>query len=169
MGAVYALVGRSADGVSLLLQGLESRFAKDMAVEQAPCRLTLAEAQALAGRLEEARDLAERVLVLACEHQERGREAYALRLLGDIAAQDDPTASSLAERHYRQALDLVAELGMAPLRAHCHLGLGTLFAKMRQPALARVNLATAIDLYRALDMTFWLPQAETALAQVEER
>ena len=30
----------------------------------------------------------------------------------------------------------------------------------------RAVLATAIDLYRAMDMTFWLPQAETALAQV---
>ena len=32
---------------------------------------------------------------------------------------------------------------------------------------ARAALATAIDLYRAMDMTFWLPQAEAALAQVE--
>jgi hypothetical protein len=28
-------------------------------------------------------------------------------------------------------------------------------------------LATAIDLYRIMDMTFWLPQAEAALAQVK--
>ena len=31
----------------------------------------------------------------------------------------------------------------------------------------RAALATAITLYRAMDMTFWLPQAEAALAQVE--
>jgi hypothetical protein len=30
-------------------------------------------------------------------------------------------------------------------------------------------LSAAIDLYRAMDMTFWLPQAEAALARVEAR
>ena len=30
----------------------------------------------------------------------------------------------------------------------------------------RTALATAINLYRAMEMTFWLPQAEAALAQV---
>jgi hypothetical protein len=33
--------------------------------------------------------------------------------------------------------------------------------------LARAELSTAIDLYHAMDMTFWLPQAEAGLAQVE--
>jgi len=30
-------------------------------------------------------------------------------------------------------------------------------------------LPAAIDLYRAMDMTLWLPQAEAALAQTEDR
>ena len=50
--------------------------------------------------------------------------------------------------------------------AHCHLGLGTLYAKTGQREQARAELSAAIDLYRAMDMTFWLPQAEAALAQV---
>jgi sugar phosphate isomerase/epimerase len=80
----------------------------------------------LAGSLEEAHALAERALALARAHQERGHQAYALRLLGDIAAHRDPPESEQAEAHYRQALDLAEELGMRPLQAHCHLGLGTL-------------------------------------------
>jgi hypothetical protein len=56
---------------------------------------------------------------------------------------------------------------MRPLQAHCHLGLGTLYAKIGQREPARTELSAAIDLYRAMDMTFWLPQAEAALAQVE--
>ena len=55
---------------------------------------------------------------------------------------------------------------MRPLQAHCHLGLGTLYVKIDQQAPARAELSAARALYRALDMTFWLPQAETALAQV---
>jgi Flp pilus assembly protein TadD len=75
----------------------------------------------------------------------------------------------LAEPHYRQALSLAEELGMRPLQAHCHRGLGTLYLKIEQPQQARTALSTAIALYRAMDMTFWLPQAEVALVQVEGR
>ena len=57
---------------------------------------------------------------------------------------------------------------MRPLPAHCHLGLGTLYAQIGQREQARAELTAAIDLYRAMDMTFWLPQAEAMLAQVGE-
>src|SRR4029453_13037187 len=104
---------------------------------------------------------------LVQEHQERGNQAYALRLLGEIAAYRDPPDVVPAEVHYQQALALAEELGMRPLQAHCHWGLGTLYAKTGQREQARAELAAAIDLYRAMDMPFWLPQAEAALAQVE--
>ena len=32
---------------------------------------------------------------------------------------------------------------------------------------ARTDLSAAIELYRAMQMTFWLPQAEAALGQAE--
>jgi hypothetical protein len=54
---------------------------------------------------------------------------------------------------------------MRPLVVHCHLGLDTLYATTGQRQQARTALTTAIDLYRAMDMIFWLPQAEAALAQ----
>src|SRR5262249_15985246 len=102
-------------------------------------------------------------------HQQRSYEAYALRLLGEIATHRDPSDATLAEAHYQQALALADELGMGPLQAHCHLGLGRLFAKREQREQARTELSAAIALYRAMEMTFWLPQAEAALAQVEAR
>ena len=99
-------------------------------------------------------------------HQERGNQAYALRLLGEIAVHRGPLEVTLAEEHYRQALALADELGMRPLQAHCHCGLGTLYAKIGQWEQARTELATAMEMYRAMEMTFWLPQTEAALAQV---
>ena len=72
-----------------------------------------------------------------------------------------------AAAHYQQALTLAEELGMRPLVAHCHRGLGTLYAAIGQREQARTALAAAITLYRTMDMTFWLPQAEATLAQVE--
>jgi len=59
-----------------------------------------------------------------------------------------------------QALVLAAELGMRPLQAHRHRGLGTLYLKTAQREPACAALSAAIALYRAMDMTFWLPQAE---------
>jgi len=73
----------------------------------------------------------------------------------------------LAEAHYQQALALAEQLGMRPLVAHCHRGLGTLYATTGQREQARTELSAAIDLYRAMEMTFWLPPTEAALAQVE--
>jgi hypothetical protein len=58
---------------------------------------------------------------------------------------------------------------MRPLQAHCHHDLGTLYAKTGLREQACAELSAAITLYRAMDMTFWLPEAEAALAQVEGR
>jgi tetratricopeptide (TPR) repeat protein len=170
LGAAYTLGGRVADAVPLLTQALEQTTAMEGGgFFQTRCRLSLGEAQVLAGRLEEAHALAERALTLTRAHQERGHQAYALRLLGDIAARRDLPESVQAESYYRQAITLAEELGMRPLVAHCHLGLGTLYLKTGQQEQAQAELSTAIALYRAMDMTFWLPQAEAALAQVEGR
>src|SRR5262249_54457878 len=122
----------------------------------------------LAGRLADALPLAQQALVLTRTHEERGCQAHALRLLGDIHAQRQPPDVTLAETHYREALTLAEELGMRPLQAHCHLGLGILYVKLQQQEQARAALSTAIDLYRAMEMTFWLPQAEAMLARVKD-
>src|SRR5262249_51904564 len=129
----------------------------------------LSEGYLLAGQIEKASTLAGQALALARERKQRGYQAWALRLLGAIASQHDPLEIESAEAHYHQALALANELGMRPLTAHGHLGLGTLSAKIGRLEQARVELSTAIDLYRAMAMTFWLPQAEAALAQVEGR
>ena len=58
---------------------------------------------------------------------------------------------------------------MRPLQAHCHLGLGMLYVKVNRREQARAELSIAIELYRAMEMTFWLPETEAALAQIEGR
>jgi tetratricopeptide (TPR) repeat protein len=124
----------------------------------------LSEAYLLAGRMDDAIPFARRALQLSRNHKERGHEAWALRLLGEIASHPDPPDLETAEGHYRQAMALAGELGMRPLLAHCHLGLGTLYSKVSRREEARAELAAAIDLFRAMEMTFWLPRAEAELA-----
>jgi len=58
---------------------------------------------------------------------------------------------------------------MRPLQAHCHRGLGTLYATTGQREQARAELVAAIAMYRDMAMTFWIPETEAALAQVEGR
>jgi class 3 adenylate cyclase/tetratricopeptide (TPR) repeat protein len=169
LGGVYTLGGRVTDAVPLLTQAMEQTIAKEMGGFQVLCHLSLGEAHLLGGCLEEAHALAEHTLALTRAHQERGHQAYALRLLGDIAARREPPAVEPAEAHYHQALALAEELRMRPLVAHCHRGLGMLYAMLGRQEQARHELSTAIELYRTMAMTFWLPQAEAALAQVDAR
>jgi tetratricopeptide (TPR) repeat protein len=166
LGAAYGLCGRVDEAVRLLTHALEQTMTT-MTGPRAFLSLSLGEAQLWAGHLEEAQELAERALALAHERQEHGNEAYVLRLLGEIAAQREPRVSDQAEAHYLQALALAEALGMRPLQAHCHRGLGTLYTTIGQQEQAHAELSTAIALYRAMEMTFWLPQVEAALAQVE--
>jgi tetratricopeptide (TPR) repeat protein len=167
LGYAYALSGSVAEALPLQEQAMEHSMAMGIMGGYALYAARLSESYRLTGRLEEASALAEQALALARAHKERGHEAYALRLLGEQAAASDSPLE--AEAYYHQALALAEELGMRPLVAHCHRGLGMLYPTLGQQEHARRELSTAIDLYRAMEMTFWLPQAEAALAQVEGR
>jgi hypothetical protein len=74
----------------------------------------LGEARLLAGNLDEARRLGERAVDVCVAHRERGHHAWTLRLLGEVAASGPAVDRAVAERHYRQALALAAELEMRP-------------------------------------------------------
>jgi tetratricopeptide (TPR) repeat protein len=165
LGHVYAWSGRIEEGVLLLQQALTAHQSVGIGYFQSSSVMQLGEAYLLADQVEDACACADRAVILAHERGERGHEAWILRLLGEIAVRRNPPESDQAETHYRHALTLAEELGMRPLQAHCHLGLGTLYARIGRGAQARAELTAAIDLYRAMDMMFWLPQAQAALAQ----
>jgi len=166
LGHVYAWSGRIREGVSWLQQALTAYESTGFGLFHSLSVVQLGEAYLLADQVEDARACAERAVRLARERGERGYETYALRLLGEIAAHRVPLATELAEQYYRQALTLADELGMRPLLAHCHCGLGTLYARIGQRQQAQAELSAAMELYRAMDMTFWLPQVEATLAQM---
>jgi tetratricopeptide (TPR) repeat protein len=168
LGWAYVLAKRLAEALPCLEQALDP-VALSKARQTASYVLWAGEAYALAGYSDDASALAKRALTLAQTYKERGFQAWALRLLGEISAHRDHQAIEKAEEYYGQALMLATERGMRPLQAHCHLGLGTLYATAGQREQARVELVAAMEMYRAMDMTFWLPETEAALAQVEGR
>jgi tetratricopeptide (TPR) repeat protein len=167
LGAAYALAGRAAEAHPLLDQTLERLATGSHMVAHALVLTEVSEALLLVSRVEDAGTLASRLLELSRTHRGHGYQAHAFRLLGDVARRREPPDVDQAAAHYRQALTLAEELGMRPLQAHCHLGLGMLLAKTGRAEHARSELATAIEMYQSMEMRFWLSQAEAALAQME--
>src|SRR5262249_27444702 len=88
--------------------------------------MRLGEASMLAAQLEDALGYAERALALARERGQRGVEASAFLLLGEIASHPDHSGAGAASSHYHHAMALAHELQARPLIAHCHLGLAKL-------------------------------------------
>jgi tetratricopeptide (TPR) repeat protein len=166
LGYAYALQGRLAEGRALVEEAIKEGQCTGTLANHSLWVARLSEVCRLAGRREEAWQHARQALDLARQHKERGNEAHALHQLGVVHAHADPPDTEQAETHYQQALALADELGMRPLIAHCYLGLGRLYGQIGRIEHARAALSTAIDLYHAMEMTFWLPRAEEALAQV---
>jgi hypothetical protein len=126
----------------------------------------LGEAYLLAGRPDDAFDLAQRAVAHARLHKEPGHQAYGFRLLGEIASHGPQPAVERAEAAYRDALMLADALGMRPLQGHCQLGLGVLYQRVNRPAQAKAELTAAAALFRSLGMTFWAIRAEAMLATI---
>src|SRR5262249_55289239 len=109
---------------------------------------------------------AERALDLARRQRERGNEAWTMRLLGELAVHGSPNVER-AQGTYSEALVLATELGMRPLQAHCHLGLGKLCCRTGDRLKAEEPLTKATTRYREMNMGFWLDQAEADLRSLK--
>ena len=129
LGYASALQGRLAEGRALLEEAISESIRTGALQGHAYRVAWLSEVCRLAGRGEEAWQHARQALDLARQQKERGNEALALHQLGVVHAHADPPDAAQAEAHYQQALALAEELGMRPLVAHCHLGLGRLYAR----------------------------------------
>jgi class 3 adenylate cyclase/DNA-binding SARP family transcriptional activator len=116
------------------------------------------------GRLDDARRLGDRALE-SSPHQP-GFAAHALHLLGEVASHPDRFDAERSETHYRQALALAEPRGMRPLVAHCQFGLGKLYRRGGPREQAQEHFTIATTLYRAMDMPFWLEQAEAEMLQL---
>jgi tetratricopeptide (TPR) repeat protein len=166
LGYVYALCGRVTEGLSLLQQALKAFESMRLFAFYSLIMVYLSEACLLADRLGDAAAAAGRAFTFAREHDERGHEAYALRLLGEIASHTDPPAVETAEDHYHQAIARADNLGMRPLVAHCHLGLGRLYRRTDKREQAQEHFTTATTMYRDMGMTYWLEKAEAEVREL---
>jgi tetratricopeptide (TPR) repeat protein len=164
LGWAYAQVGRATEALSCLEQVRQVTALRRTDSGYAMMLILLSGGYVSIGRLAVALPLAQEALAVAQERQERGFQGYALWLLGTLAAQETAPHAVAATRYYQHAIALAQELSMRPLLAHSYCGLGMLSSHLGQRAQATAALSTAVELYRAMAMAFWLPQAEAALA-----
>jgi class 3 adenylate cyclase/tetratricopeptide (TPR) repeat protein len=155
----HATAGRIEDAVRFLDEWL------DGAQRSMPATtLTAAEACLLVGRPEIAHELVKPILDLARSRHERGHEAWALWLTGEVGRRSRLLDTPASEHAYRDALALSEDLGMRPLQARCHLGVGSLYRMVGRQDEARAELAAAGGTLVELGMAFWLAEAESELA-----
>jgi class 3 adenylate cyclase/tetratricopeptide (TPR) repeat protein len=164
LGHAYALSGRLAEALPLLEESVRSEGSISAMGSGLAVRMSrLAEAHLRAGRADEALRYARTAVELSRKHQERANEAMALRVLAEIAAIGDPRDPARAREQYADSLALAEELGLRPLVAHCHRGLGKLCQRIGAPHEAREHLTVALTMYREMDMRFWPQQAEAEM------
>ncbi len=163
LGAAYALANRPAEAIPLLGKVADQSASMKLVSDHLLGAIPLGHVWLSTGRIEDAAQLGRQALDLARKHKQRGHEVYALHLLGEVAARRDPSDMGKAAAHYRGAIELAHELGMRPLAAHCHLGLGKLYRRPGKREQAHEHLTTATTMYREMDMRFWLEQAEVEM------
>ena len=166
LGLQGACSGRPAEGVVLLERATSLAEERGELFNLAPLEVWLGEAHLAARDLEQARRYGQASLEMARAQPQRGTEAWAWRLLGEIAAAADPPSVQEAETAYGEALTRASDLGMRPLVAHCHLSLGTLYRRNGDAVKGREHLTTAITLYGEMGMRFWLEQAEAEMQEL---
>jgi len=166
LGAAYVLLGRLDEALPLLERATAEAAAMNR-LSGHSLRLTqLAEAYLAAGRIEDALAAAGQALDLSLKHEEGGYQAWALRLLGETRlAREDAQSLVEAKTAFSQSLSLATSLGMRPLVAHCHLGLNKVYRRTGELELAHKHFATATELYRTMNMRFWMERAEGEISE----
>lgn len=155
LGYAYSMAGRVDDGIPLLEQGTSEADRIGLRA-CSPLLITwCGEAYRIAGRVRDATQTARRALDRARHLGERGYEAHALHLLAKIEQSPE---------HYREAIDLTETVGMRPLAALCHAGLGTLHHRAGERAKAEAHLGMAASSFRKLGMQLWLERTENELS-----
>ena len=159
LGCTYAAAGRVGEALPLLdLVNARARH---------PATLVhLHQGYLLIGKLGEALSLASEALDLSRRHGERSYEALVLYVLGETALYANPVDVDKTEDHYHQALALADELGMRPLIAHCHVGLGKLYQRTGNLEQAKMHLTDGVAMMREMEMGLWLERAEAELKEM---
>jgi tetratricopeptide (TPR) repeat protein len=161
-----SLLGHPDHALPVLEEAIRLQKASLSMVPSSYPLTALAEAFRLKGDTKKAIEKAEEALSIFRQKGELGFAAWAHYYMAKIKSEERSEQMEQAFHSYLQAREQAKQLGMRPLLAHCHMGLGQLYLKRGQREEARPELTAAIELYRSMDMSFWLPQAESSLVEM---
>jgi DNA-binding NtrC family response regulator/tetratricopeptide (TPR) repeat protein len=119
LGYAQVLSGRTEEGLVNLEQAAERSAAMKLIGAHALLLACLGEGYLRAGRVADARRVAEDARALAREHRERGNEAWSLRLGAEVALAASPPDARGAREQAEAAVVLAEQLGMQPLASQC--------------------------------------------------
>src|SRR5262245_11409701 len=124
LGLTRCQADSRADGILLLEESAraaqKARTSQKLHQFASQVFANLSEGLLLADRARDALEAATRALELARASKERGNEAWALLLAGEVNSHPELVHGGTAEAYYQQALEIAAGLGMRPLVARCH-------------------------------------------------
>ena len=166
LGSAYALSGRIDDGMSLLQQAVDRAASMGLMGGHSLLVACLGEGHLLAGDGNEAARLAQRALDLARRHNERGHEAWALRLGAEVSLRSGGGDAKAATELCHQAMTLATELGMRPVVAHSRFLHGLARGLNGDTAEAKQSLTMAVELFRELGMSRYRAHAELEVTRL---
>jgi len=165
LGYAYLLLNEPSRALIIVEEGVREENLEAAAFWISHPLTVLADAYRANGKKELASETAIRALDVASSREERTLEAWAILVMAKVNA--DMGRLEQAMDWYQRGLNQAAELSMLPLTAHCHMGLGQLYLKREHSEEARSEMEAAIDLYRSMGMSYWLPQAESTFAKIK--
>jgi tetratricopeptide (TPR) repeat protein len=154
LGRAYTLTR----AIEILNEAVGAATRMELMVDQAMRLAHLGEAYLQIGQVEQATSIAHLALQTSLNYQQRGADAWTQWLLGEINTRADNLGA--AEGHYCKAMALASKLGMAPLLAHCHFGLGKGHGRSGRNKQSWEHLVAAANLYRTLEMPSWRREVE---------
>jgi class 3 adenylate cyclase/tetratricopeptide (TPR) repeat protein len=168
LGLTLALRGHVDSALPLLEDGVHLSEVLGINAYLSLWTLHKAEGLLAAGEPARAGEAARHALDLAVAHKERGHQAWAWRLLGEVASREGGPGLAQAEEHYRQALAIAEELKMQPLVAHVRMGWGRVCRLLGDRLRAEEHLVAAFTLFREMDVPFWVKKCGEEMMQVGE-
>ena len=166
LGYSLALSARFSEAEALLREALEQAALMRMMVFHSQMVMWLSEARLLMGAVEEAGALANDALESTRDKGEAGLEGWALRLAADVTMHGERLDLPRAEELYGQAMRQAERLGVRPLMARCHLGLGSLYRRAGKEHDARAQLRTAAALFSDMRMRLWSAVVDAELQRL---
>ena len=160
LGIAYVVGGRVEEALPLLEQAVAEADRGRITLWRALHLVRLGEGLLAAGRHDDARAQGEHALAISNERNEGRLRGWALRLMGDIAAD---RGDAVGLDFYQQALGVARERGMRALEAYCLLGLGRLFHRLGKRDPARDALTAAAARFDTMSMPAFAAEARKRL------